>query len=223
MRRTVLWAVGALILLFTVDGALAQEQGDDKAPPSPPVSGIETAAKAMRQEPNLRAEPNRQAGVVDQQREQRRQQAREQMRQRISQRRGGEALPGRTLDANAPVGAKGRDEPVDKTIAGDTQRQQQLTTIEQQIAVEENKHRDRTARLNRIRELAQQQNDANAVARVDKLIGKDKPRYDAKMQRMKHRKDLVIEFSQRGAPPQGGADANKRSNQPQANGPAENK
>jgi hypothetical protein len=223
MRRTVLWAVGALILVFAADGALAEEQGDDKARLSPPVSGTETASKATRQEPNLLAEPNRQAGVVDQQREQLRQNAREQMRQRVLQRRGGEAGLGRTLDANAPAGAKGRDEPFDKTIAGDSQRQQQLTTVEQQIAVEENKHRDRTARLNRIRELAQKQNDANAVARVDKLIGKDKPRYDAKMQRMKHRKDLVIEFSQRAAPPQGGADANKRSNQPQANGPAENK
>jgi hypothetical protein len=95
--------------------------------------------------------------------------------------------------------------------------------VEHQIVVEENKHRNRTARLNRIRELAQQQNDANTIARVDKLIGKDKPRYDAKMQRMKHRKDLVIEFSQRAAPPQGGADVNKHSNQPQVNEPVENK
>ena len=40
MRKLALWVVGALILLFTVDGALAQE-------------------------PNQRAEPNRQAGDVD--------------------------------------------------------------------------------------------------------------------------------------------------------------
>jgi hypothetical protein len=215
MRRTVLWAVGALILLFAVSGALAQEQGDDKARLSPPVRGTEIAAKATRREPNLQAE---------QQGEQIRQQARQRIRQQALQRRGGKAGFGRTLDTNTPAGAKGRNEPFDKTIAGDSQRQQQLTMVEQQIAVEENKHRNRTARLNRIRELAQQQNDANTIARVDNLIGKDKPRYDAKMQRMKHRKDLVIEFSQRAVPPQGGADANKHSNnQPQANGPAENK
>jgi hypothetical protein len=219
-----LGVVGALILLFTVEGALAQEQGQEEARLSPAgQEGTETAAKVAGQEPNLQAEPNGQAGVADQQRERLRQQARERMRQRALQRRGGETGFGRTLDANAPAGAKGRDELIDKTIAGSTQHQQQLTTIEQQIVLEEAKHRDRTARLNRIHELAQQQNDADVIARVDKLVEKEKRRYDAKMQRMRHRRDLVIEFSQRAAPAQGVADANKNSNQPPANRPVENK
>ncbi len=203
MRRRVLWGVGALILLFVVDGVWAQKQG---------------------QEPNLQAEPNGRAAEVNQQRlEQLRQQARERMRQRALQRRSGEAGLRRTLDANAPAGAKGRDELVDKTIAGSAQRQQQLAAVEQQIVGEENKHRDRTARLNRIRELAQQQNNADIIARVDKLVGKEKQRYGAKMQRVRRRKEMVIEFSQRDAPAQGGADANKDSNQPPANEPVENK
>jgi len=197
MRRLVLGVVGALILLFTVDSVLAQE-------------------------PNQQAGPNRQAGVVDQ-REQLRQQAKERMRQRALQRRGGEAGFVRTLDANAPAGAKVRYEPVDKTIADNPQSRQRLTVIEQQIAGEENKHRDRTARLNRIRELAQQQNNADTLARVDKLVEQEKRRYEAKTQRMRHRRDMVVEFSQRNAPVRGGADANKNSNQPQASEPVENK
>jgi hypothetical protein len=193
MRKLVLGVVGALILLFTVDSVLAQE-------------------------PNQQAEPNRQAGVVDQ-REQLRQQAKERMRQRALQRRGGEAGFVRTLDANAPAGAKVRDEQIDKTIADNPQ----LAAIEQQIAGEENKHRDRTARLNRVRELAQQQNNADTLARVDKLVEQEKRRYDVKTQRMKHRRDMVVEFSQRNAPVRGGADANKNSNQPRTNEPVGNK
>ena len=197
MRKLVLGVVGALILLFTVGSVLAQE-------------------------PNQQAEPNRQAGVVDQ-REQLRQQAKEQMRQRALQRRGGEARFGQTPDSNAPAGAKVRDEQIDKTIADNPQSQQRLTAIEQQIAGEENKHRDRTARLNRIRELAQQQNNADTLARVDKLVEQEKRRYDVKTQRMRHRRDMVVEFSQRNAPVRGGADANKSSNQPQAGEPVGNK
>lgn len=193
MRKLALWVVGALVLLFTVDGVLAQE-------------------------------PNRPPSEVNQQQlEQLRQQAKERMRQRALQRRGGAAGFGQTLDANAPAGAKVRDEQINKTIADNPQRQQQLTMIEQQITVEEIKHRDRTARLNRIRELAQQQNNADVIARVDKLVGQEKRFYDAKTQRMRHRKNLVIEFSQKPAPAQGATDANKDSNLPPANAPVENK
>jgi hypothetical protein len=104
------------------------------------------------------------------------------------------------VDANAPAG----------------QHQQQLTAIEQQMSHEQAKHMDRLARLKRIRELAQQQGDTETLARVDKLLGQEQQRYDAKTRRMTHRKDRVVEFSEKAAQDKSkkaaDADADKDSN-----------
>jgi hypothetical protein len=137
-----------------------------------------------------------------------REQIRQQMRERAGQRR--LRADQNEADANTPrarvgpeAGGKGAGE----------QHQQQLTAVEQQLAQELAKHRERLARLSRIRELAQQQGDTETVGKVDKLIEKDRRRYEAKTQRMERRKNAIIEF-------QGKAAADLPSGEPQASRPS---
>jgi len=216
MRRLVLWSVGTLVLCLAVRGALAQEQsqGDSRQ------EGAEAATKVADQGPNQtsaglvgpQAEPNVQA-VAAEQRERLRPSVNTRIRERVKERRrtltgpvesrAARARPRSVVDANAPAG----------------QHQQQLTAIEQQMSHEQAKHMDRLARLKRIRELAQQQGDTETLARVDKLLGQEQHRYDAKTQRMTHRKDRVVEFSEKAAQDKSkkaaDADADKDSNRPQ--------
>lgn len=61
------------------------------------------------------------------------------------------------------------------------------------------KHRERVAKLTRIRELAQQQGDTETVSRVDKLLEQNQQRYEAKTQRMERKKNLIIELQKKAA------------------------
>ncbi len=54
------------------------------------------------------------------------------------------------------------------------------TQMQQELA----KHKERLAKLNRIRELAAKKNDAEMTARVDKLIAKENEVYARKLQQM---------------------------------------
>jgi hypothetical protein len=89
--------------------------------------------------------------------------------------------------------------------------------MEQMMSQEQAKHRDRLARLNRIRELAQEQGDTETVARVDKLLEQEKLRYEAKTLRIQRRKDRMAEFMERveleKTKKANVADANKDANQ----------
>jgi hypothetical protein len=131
-------------------------------------------------------------------REQRRQQMREQIEERSSQRRR-LADQNEPADINAPR-AKIRPEQAGK-YAGE-QHKQQLKAVDQQLAQEQAKHRERLAKLTRIRELAQQQGDTETVGKVDKLLEQDRQRYEAKTQRIERRKNAITEMMKK-------ADANK--------------
>jgi hypothetical protein len=74
-----------------------------------------------------------------------------------------------------------------------------LAAIEQQLSSEESKHRDRLARLNRVRELAQQQGSTEVVAKADKLLAEEQQQYDMKMRRMELGKNRIVEFLERAA------------------------
>jgi len=208
MRRLVLptslklcrtgWFTGALVLCLAAGGASAQQTGQGQAQ----QQNIPPTDKVVTQDANQPAEPNRHAAMPGP--EQLRQQARERMRERVKERREmenrGPMNTRRTIDANAPQ-MKGRGAaPGEKPAAEGAVNQQPLEAIEQQISLEEAKHRDRLARLNRIRELAQQQGDTEKVAQVDKLLTEDQRRYDMKMQRMNRGKKRIVEFSQKPAP-----------------------
>jgi len=217
MRRMALWFAGAIVLCFIVNIVLAQEPNQVQGQSQGQVRRqyISPVVKVMPQDANrtstssvgTQMEPNGQAF------EARQRESRKQMRERIREARNernqmaprGRTGPGRPIDANVPVrtkvGPKLRDvnAPLGKNIAEANQNLGRLTAIEQQLSQAEAKHRDRLARLNRIRELAQQQGNTEAVAQADKLLEEEQKRYDMVTQRMEHRKNRVEEFSKKAA------------------------
>jgi hypothetical protein len=204
MKRTLFCVAGTLILILAADKVCAAEQ-------EPNLIRRGNAGPVTRP---MRREPNQQA---QQQREQLRQQARERileqskLRQMDLNQPGDMNMPRRVRDANIPL------------VRPNIQPQQQLPRIEQQITAEEAKHGERLARLNRIRELAQQKNDTQTLERVNNLIEQETRLYDAKAVRLKHRRGRVLESM-----PKGAADMNRMpvtadGNRPVAPGPVKNK
>jgi hypothetical protein len=235
MRKPVLWVAGTLILGFAAGWVLAQEQGDANNK----QGGDETTARAARQNTRLQ-EPNVRAGDVNQQEEQSRQQAEELVRKLTQEHRrkmqmqhgrdairaGSEGRYGMPTDANTPTAmgyrgepnGKGRKSPAEQLGARNANPQQRLAVIEQQMSYEEAKHKDRLARLSRIRELAKQQNNTEIVGRAEKLLEEEQNLYDAKVQRMEHRKNVIAGPSGKIPPDMGkkktGDDKNMDSNRP---------
>jgi hypothetical protein len=61
---------------------------------------------------------------------------------------------------------------------------QQLEAMRKQTEHEQAKHLERQARLQRIRQLAQQKGNDKLVAKVDELMAKENARYERKMRRL---------------------------------------
>ena len=209
MRRQLLWAAGVLVLLFAVDNVLAQGQGGDKgnaprreAPPAP--------VRMQGRGAGRQVDPNEMA---------KREQIRQQMRERAGQRR--LRADQNAVDVNTPgekgrpeLGGKGPGALRQKVVGSDQQHKQQLKAVEQQLAKELAKHRERVAKLTRIRELAQQQGDTETVGKVDKLLEQDRQRYEAKAQRMERRKNAIIEFQGKAAADKNKSGADADTNKP---------
>ena len=66
-------------------------------------------------------------------------------------------------------------------------RRQQLEQFKTQLLHENTKHSQRLARLQRIRQLALEENSDKTVERVDKLLAKEQKRYDRKQQKINQR------------------------------------
>jgi hypothetical protein len=69
--------------------------------------------------------------------------------------------------------------------------QQQLKAIDDQIAHEKEKHLERKARLERIRQLAEEENNQETIDRVNKLIEKEQHRHDRKIAKLQQRKQKI--------------------------------
>jgi len=190
MKKCVLWTFGIAVLFFTAVSVFALEQEVNA-----PSQGKVAVTNPPAQEPNRQTDLDRQQML--------RRQARERIIDRARQQRAGE-------DLNVPPGARGPNMPAQRPIAPS---QGQLKEIEQQISAEQATHRERIARLDRIRQLAQQQGNAEVLGKVDNILKQENQVYSAKSQRLEHRKNRVIEFSGKNKPP-GAADANKNVNQP---------
>jgi hypothetical protein len=63
-------------------------------------------------------------------------------------------------------------------------QEKQAQALQKQLQHEQDKHMERVARLNRIRELALKKGDTETVARVDKLIAKEQEVYTRKQAKM---------------------------------------
>ncbi len=75
--------------------------------------------------------------------------------------------------------------------------QQQLKSLKTQMVHEEAKHRRRIARLNRIRELAAEENDTKTVERVAKLLEMELLRHNRKRQRMQEREQKALQLAEK--------------------------
>jgi hypothetical protein len=226
MRASSLWIASVLVLFFAAGAFCAQGPEQDKARRENKPALIKTTSG----DSNQQAEPDNKAAADVNQQTQPSKPSRERPRRQLQRRpqpsspvgakdRGGLRLE-KAADTNSLQAVKGKGEPngqekersVRKSLDRDAQRQQSLTTIEEQIAQEEAKHRDRLARLTRIRELAQQQGNTELVAKTDKLLEEENQLYAAKTQRMSHRRNRMIEFADKNTP-----DVNKMTNIRDAN------
>lgn len=84
------------------------------------------------------------------------------------------AARGAAQDANAAGAQRGKALEDVRAKAKDQRLDQQVQSLQKQIQEAKAKHMERTAKLNRIRELAVKKGDNDMVARVDKLIAKEK-------------------------------------------------
>lgn len=212
MRTTALKVAIGILLLFAVDGVLAQQQSQGQTSPNSveprvvPRQEIPMPVRTPGPLPQRQIDPNELA-----RREHTRRQMQEQIRQRTIRRRR-QADQNVMPDTNLPPGAKDRRE-----LGAGELHKQQLMEIEQQMKQEQAKYRGRLAKLSRIRELAQQQGDNAIVERVDKLVEKDRQRYEAKTQRTERRKNAITAFLEKAAADKNkGADSEKDSNRPPA-------
>ena len=73
-----------------------------------------------------------------------------------------------------------------------TEYSQKHEAIKNKIAQEEAKHQSRLARLNRIRELAKEENDSKALERVDKLLKKENRRFVKKQRFFQNKSQKII-------------------------------
>ena len=87
---------------------------------------------------------------------------------------------------------KNRKENAQKAARKGRNHQQQLRAVDKQITHEQEKHHNRVARLQRIRQLAQEKGKTDTVERIDKLLAKEQKRFDAKQKRMNGRKERIL-------------------------------
>jgi len=89
---------------------------------------------------------------------------------------------------------RGKSPVAEKDIGQGRLHQQQVKALESQNLHEQAKHLERLARLNRIRQLATQENGAKTVERVDKLLQMEGQRYSREQQRMQERTQKVLQL-----------------------------
>jgi len=121
--------------------------------------------------------------------------------------------------AEAKDKGKGQEAAGKPEVKGQGQgKTQQSKAIAKQMAHEEAKHRDRVARLSRIRELAHKTGDADKIALVDKLAAKEQQRYEAMRQRLQQREAGVEPAAIKGQIEGKGEpeDAGKKTDEPAA-------
>jgi len=194
MKKGLLALVIALALVWSYGTVFAK--GKNK--------GRGTGAEGKRTEKVQRKDKGRQADVDEPGEQDKEKQEREREQRKILRKkqekiremiRKARARSKTGRDANKPPSTiKGVREP-DQAAEGDIGKgkghRQQLEALKKQMLHENAKHLQRVARLNRIRELAAEENSTKVVEGVDKLLEREQRRYDRKWQRMQERQQKV--------------------------------
>ena len=186
MNKVVLSLLMGLGLLWNCGMAVAQAKSPDSATGSKrerirrevrPPSRVSDANDPRRQAEMERARKRaKERELARQSREQRRQELMKMREKSLAQME----KAGYGADANRPGGAaRGRD------------RAEQLRMLEQQMAKRQQKHLERMAKLNRIKELATKKGAKETIERVDMLLQKQQRFHGYSQQRMQMRMSVL--------------------------------
>ena len=171
MKNILFSVLVAVFLLGASNALLAQTEDEDTA----------AETEDMRRQVRRGFDPNRPAAQRDATRRGEREgalTAREKRRERMIKMR--EMRVKQLQEAGRARAAREGQGDVEKAV----DHEQQIKQLETQMNHEEGKHNQRLARLNRIKELAEQEGSQDVLARVEKLLQKEQRRYSFKRQRM---------------------------------------
>ncbi|HUT31182.1 MAG TPA: hypothetical protein VMX13_15410 [Sedimentisphaerales bacterium] len=198
MKKNVFSLFAGLVLLWSCSFVFAQSEDSNAGAENKRAKKLrEIAARTRSADANA---PPRRAEVIqtaerERQRELARQQREKRMKEMMKEREKSIEKLGNRNEAGGPL-QKGMD------------RQQQLSSFQQQISQEEQKHLERMAKLNRIRELAEKKDAKESIARVGKLVQKEQMRYERKREQMQRRMSMLQRLETRKS---GGPDEKKLS------------
>jgi hypothetical protein len=187
MKRSTLWMCMVAVVLWAGAGVLAQGQGKgagggDKMQPKERTKAPQTAPV-----PDVTAEKNADKGKAAKQVEETAKQVAKDAKKAAAPKQGGPQDKKTTKETAEKGKGKGQE--------------QQALALQKQLQHEQAKHMERMARLNRIRELAVQKGDAEAIARVDKLIAQEKEVFTRKQQRIQGQPRATAPAGPETAPP----------------------
>ena len=183
MKKVMLSVFATLFLLGTCGRVWAQ--GDETGAAESKRERIRrqslrSARPAAPNDPRLKVEQERMRQrerdrqLARQEREKRRQKMMEMRKKNMD-----EFEKMRSAGSSDQPAGKGRD------------HQKQLKELQQQLSHAEQKHLERMAKMQRIKELAAQKNSEQTLARVEKLIKREQMRYGRKRQRTQMRINMV--------------------------------
>ncbi|MHC4620492.1 MAG: hypothetical protein ACYTEQ_22320 [Planctomycetota bacterium] len=170
--KNILFSVLVAVFLLGASNALLAQTEEENAT---------AETEDMRRQVRRGFDPNRPPAQGDATRQQRRERAltaREKRRERMMKMR--EMRVKQLQEAGRARAAREGREPV----KGGVDHEQQIKQLETQMNREEAKHNQRVARLNRIKELAEQEGSEDVLGRIEKLLQKEQRRYSFKRQRM---------------------------------------
>lgn len=185
MKKIVLTLCVFLLFGWVATDALAQGKGGGARRAERPARGqeVEKAAQAAKGETAQdAAATTKQATQKAAQGKRQAEAARDKVAQNsaaATEQAGGKMGQGKAAEKGAQAKGQGH--------------QQQLRAFEAQQQRQQAKHMERQARLARIRELAVQKGDAEMIARVDKLIGKQQQVHQRKQTQLQQQKRAMTD------------------------------
>ncbi|MHC4474835.1 MAG: hypothetical protein ACYTEL_04275 [Planctomycetota bacterium] len=196
MKKIVFTTLVAVFVLVASTVTLAQ----DKDAAQKEERRKELQEKVQRVSPPDASELRRKAKIDELRRKDRGREQREKRRQELMKKIREREKTKAGRDIGQP-GAKGKD------------FQRQLGVLKKQMTREDAKNLKRMARLRRIRQLADTENNTKIIERVDKLIRKEQMRYNRKREKMRGRMRM---FTRMQAFERGGPQPGKKGLDPEA-------
>jgi hypothetical protein len=183
MKKVTLSVFAVLFLFGTC--SMVWAQGDETG------TGVESKRERIRRQVPRAARPaapNDPRLKVEQERMRQRERDRRLARQEREKRRQKMMEMRKNVDKFEKMRVAGSS---DRPAGKGRDHQKQLKELQQQLTRQEQKHLERMAKMQRIKELAAQKNSEHTLARVQKLMKREQARYGRKRQRTQMRINMV--------------------------------